>query len=304
MRACRHPAAFTLIELLVVVAIIGVLVSLLLPAVQRAREAAQCARCLANLQQLGIAVHHCNDVHGRLPPLYGDFAGLLGEFRHWNPDVYDSNGILIEPGYFDEPIYGSTVFAHLLPFIEQDNLHRRAIATTHLTWGDKNDANRDTPIAVYQCPSDPSPPDPYWAVGNYAANYQVFSLGGADEWHGKARLPQSVPDGLSGTILVAEKYNQCGPKGGSLWAVGPHSPTWMALFAYKVTGPASLFQAAPSPWNEACKPLVAQTPHPGAINLGLADGSARRLSTGVSAATWWAACTPDGGEVTRNDWAP
>jgi prepilin-type N-terminal cleavage/methylation domain-containing protein len=302
MRARRAAAGFTLIELLVVIAIIGVLVGLLLPAVQRVRESANRAQCLGNLKQIGLAMHNCNDVHGRLPPMFGEFAGLLGEFRHWNPDVYDESGQLVEEGYFDAPIYGSTVFAHLLPFIEQDNLHHRAIITTILTWGDRNDSNRNTIIKTYDCASDPSPPESSWAVGNYGANYQIFSFRAADGWQGAARLPQSVPDGLSSTVFFAERYNQCSEKGGSLWAVGAHSPTWMAMFAYKVTGPESKFQVTPDPWNAVCNPQRAQTPHPGGISIGLGDGSARTLSGSISGKTWWEACTPSGGETPGNDW--
>jgi prepilin-type N-terminal cleavage/methylation domain-containing protein len=299
----RH-AAFTLIELLVVMAIIGILVALLLPAVQRVREAASAKRCANNLRQIGLAVHHCNDTHGRLPPLYGTFAGLTGEFRNWNPDEYDDSTdppTLIKPGYYDDPVYGSSLFAHLLPFIEQDNLHRNAIATVIITWGDKNDGLRNILLYTYKCNSDPSPPNEHWAVGNYAANYQVFSLGGADGWQGAARIPVSVPDGLSNTIFFAEKYNSCGT-GGSLWAIGSYNTPWLAVFAHQSIGPASRFQTTPNPWKDVCDSNLAQTPHPAGIPVALGDGSARTLSSGLSPKTWWAACTPDAGEVLDNDW--
>jgi prepilin-type N-terminal cleavage/methylation domain-containing protein len=301
MQRRQSTNGFTLVELLVVIAIIGALVGLLMPAVQRAREAAHRAQCLGNVKQIGLALHNCNDIHGRLPPMFGEFAGLLGEFRHWNPDVYDDNGVLIEPGYFDAPIYGSPVLAHLLPYIERENLHRRAIITTYLTWGDRNDANRNTVIKVYECAADPSPPESSWAVGNYGANYQIFSLGAKDGWQGAARIPASIPDGLSGTVFFAERYNQCSEKGGSLWAVGAHSPTWMAMFAYKLTGPESKFQITPNPWNDVCDPKVAQSPHAGGITVGLGDGSARTISGSITGKTWWEACTPENGEALGAD---
>jgi prepilin-type N-terminal cleavage/methylation domain-containing protein len=302
MHARRQRTAFTLIELLVVIAIMGVLLALLLPAVQRARESANRTRCLSHLKQIGLALNNCNSVHGRMPPMFGEFAGLLGEFRHWNPDVLDGNGNVIEPGYFDYPVYGSSLFAHLLPYIEQENLHQRAIITTYLTWGDRNDLNRNLTIETFDCPSDPSPPESSWAVGNYGANYQVFSLGAPDGWQGSARLETSITDGLSTTVFFAERYNQCSPKGGSLWACGAHSPTWMAMFGYKLTGPDSKFQLKPTPWDSACDPRVAQSPHDGGIPIGLGDGSARVLSSTISGKTWWEACTPQKGEALGDDW--
>jgi prepilin-type N-terminal cleavage/methylation domain-containing protein len=300
----RCGAGFTLIELLVVIAIIGVLMALLLPAVQRVREAANRARCTNNLKQILLAIHNCHDTHDRLPPLYGEFAGLLGEFRNWNPDEYDYSTDpprLIRRGYFDPPVYGSPILAHLLPFIEQDNLHQLAIATTLRTWGDLRDDIRNTLIKTYQCPSDPSGPKKYWAVSNYGANYQVFSESTSKGWQGAARLPASVPDGLSNTIFFAEKYNRCGI-GGSFWAIGAYNITWMALFAHSVTGPESKFQLAPTPWDRVCDHALAQTPHLGGIQVGMGDGSVRTISPGISGPTWWALCTPDGNEVLGNDW--
>src|SRR5579871_4804756 len=85
--------AFTLIELLVVIAIIAILIGLLLPAVQKVREAANRAQCQNNLHQLAIACHNCNDVNGRLPPQAGTFGGA----------------------------YFAPLFFHLLPYVEQQN---------------------------------------------------------------------------------------------------------------------------------------------------------------------------------------
>ena len=96
--------AFTLIELLVVIAIIGILIGLLLPAVQKIREAAARLQCQNNLKQQALAVHNCNDTYKRLPPAIGWFA---------------SRGPAGSAGY-------GTVYFHLLPFIEQDNLHKNA----------------------------------------------------------------------------------------------------------------------------------------------------------------------------------
>jgi prepilin-type processing-associated H-X9-DG protein len=114
-------------------------------------------------------------------------------------------------------------------------------------------------------------------------------------------LPKSIPDGLSNTILFAERYYGCGA-GGSFWAMGNYNVPHMAVFAQSTVGPESLFQTTPNPWQNACDPALAQTPHQAGIQVAMADGSVRILSPSMSGATWWAACTPDGGEPMEGDW--
>src|SRR5262249_28982526 len=161
-------------ELLVVIAIIAILIGLLVPAVQRVREAAARIKCSNNLHQLAIATHNCNDTFGRMPPMAGTFGGA----------------------------YYAPLFFHLLPFIEQNNVWKMAswldytgkvggpppnsattinIGVIWPTWDSVNVGSmtwlRQSKIPVYQCPSDPSLGNCLdWCDGDssYAGNFQVF----------------------------------------------------------------------------------------------------------------------------------
>jgi prepilin-type N-terminal cleavage/methylation domain-containing protein len=173
--------AFTLIELLVVIAIIAILIGLLLPAIQKVREAAARAQCQNNFKQLGLAAHNYHDTNGKLP-----FAVYIGGgINNWN--VRDN--------------FGPTWAVMVLPFIEQDNLYKQVSANiqNYTTWvttgfnpltGNANGPGDSgwrviagTKIKTYTCPSESNtdifftytsavttPPNGNWARGNYAAN--------------------------------------------------------------------------------------------------------------------------------------
>ncbi len=136
----RFSRGFTLVELLVVIAVIGILVSLLLPAVQAAREAARRAECTNNLKQLGIALHHYHDVHRVLPPAWV-FTNVAPGARN------------------DYPYWGWSVM--IMPFLEQQTVANQlqpgrnqlvnAIATPALI------SVLRTPVKVFHCPSDNAP---------------------------------------------------------------------------------------------------------------------------------------------------
>lgn len=172
----KRCAAFTLVELLVVIAIIAILIGLLLPAVQRVREAANRAKCTNNLKQLGLAAHTYHDVNGSFP------VGVRMPYALENIDPIT--------GGASNP-FGPNWAVYLLPFIEQSNLYQLAdvnsypgttnlgnFASYNLTWRQVRGAT----VPTYLCPSDVgatvepftspfgAPPEAGWARGNYACN--------------------------------------------------------------------------------------------------------------------------------------
>jgi len=277
---------FTLIELLVVIAIIAILIGLLLPAVQKVREAAARTQSSNNLKQLALAMHSCADANQEnMPGLYGNFPGTNGAF--------------------------GTVFFHLLPYIEQDNIYKGA--NGYVYNNNSNAGGQPThylPIKSYQAPGEGSTSGGQiwaggWAISNYGANYNVFGgnvTEGSWSWDAKPRLPASFsPDGTSNTMIFAEKYARCGGSGGSLWAHGNWNPAWMSMFgSYWAGGTGVTFQATPT--QAQCNPYQAQSFSTAGIQVGMGDGSARMVSAGVSSTTWWFATTPRGGEVLGSDW--
>ncbi|HEY7313708.1 MAG TPA: DUF1559 domain-containing protein [Gemmataceae bacterium] len=313
--------AFTLIELLVVIAILAILIGLLLPAVQKVREAANRTQCGNHLKQLGLAAHNYHDVHQHLPPGIGYYPTA-------------TNGVF------------GTYHFHLLPYLEQDNLYRLALGSvpfpppagpTTVYYPGNNGVHRQ-PVRIFLCPSDPSVgPGGTVAIDGetfgascYVPNGLVSGMGPPSPGPQGRTAFATITDGTSNTILHAEKYARCTntamppafQDGGTAWSYStalifawqpqPMTPPAKAfqpgfaiaalanLGAPDAIGPGSRFQVRPR--EGSCDPTRASTAHTGGILVGLVDGSIRTLAPGMSGPTWWAAVTPSGNEVLGSDW--
>ncbi len=305
-------SAFTLIELLVVIAIIAILIGLLLPAVQKVREAAGRTRCMNHVKQITLATHNAHETYGVLPPL-GVNDKFAGQIQSKSP--------LRVRGPF-EGATGPTVFFWLLPYLEQGPLFEGANRDVNAVVGGRPVYGSAPP--VYLCPSDPLGGTVYpttndgagdWAATNYAANYLVFGDPAAGRIDGRPSLPATFADGASNTVCFAERYRGCtcggdinGPTAfANLWA--DSNFWWRPAFCINTTD-----QTPTGPGYPACRPFQvrpdyltgcdsarAQTPHTGMV-VGLGDGSARIISAGISPATWASACDPRDGTPLGEDW--
>ena len=299
---------FTLIELLVVIAIIGVLIALLLPAVQAAREAARRSQCTNNMKQLGLGVHNYNDVQKKLPPGGG-----------------------IKPTTWSTPFRGS-FHVHLLPYIEFQTLFSNYNLTDEALHVDDQKLKSDgttliasTLVDTYLCPSDTHNrfnsggyalhnynasagsvanavnPSTNCNAGTWINNYAIIKTDTVEKSGPFSRQRRQyrmadVTDGLSKTIFIGEIRPDCSAHASGGWGYSNNGSGYSSTI-YPINSntcePASADPCRkPDNWNIE---LGFRSRHPSGANFLLGDGSVHFLTESINHTTYqWLGGKSDG----------
>jgi prepilin-type N-terminal cleavage/methylation domain-containing protein/prepilin-type processing-associated H-X9-DG protein len=308
---------FTIIELLVTIAIIAVLVALLLPAVQSAREAGRRIQCTSNLKQVALAMLNYHDAVGTLPP------GRKG----WGWGTWQ---IFVLPYIEQQPLYNA--YNQL-----GDSINDVTLDSLLLYMGPVNETVTTERLAVFTCPTDtPNAPLEDVTSHNYGCNYgntdiyadpnlngvvfggAPFGDIGADPTHPNSGTQTvrvaSIIDGTSHTMLAAEVvegqgadlrgFTWYGPNSGFTSYLGPNSTqpdvlTEQSQCVYPFSA------NPPCTWNTVQDDVpvyfASRSRHPGGVNVVLADGSVRFIKNQVNLAVWRALSTTQGREIISDD---
>ncbi len=290
-----HRRAFSLIELLVVIAIIAILIALLLPAIQKVREAASRTECANHLKQLGLALHHYHDNHGRFPP---------ATYQEPEPKMH-------------------AWAAYVLPYIEQEALARRYVWDK--SWDDSaNQAAVSATVPVFLCPSAPADRDNSEAGQTYGAcDYSplaevdpgLIATGLLAPWQGNragvmtfghgSRIT-AITDGTSNTLLVAEDAGrpQLWQKGRAVGTTGVAG--WASA---NIRTPINLDGFSPDGMSEFGPCAIncnngheVYAFHTSGANAVFADGRVQFLRETINIQVMAAIVTRAGGEVSGSDW--
>jgi len=300
---------FTLIELLVVIAIIAILVGLLLPAVQKVREASAKTKCQHNLKQVALAAHSAHGANNFFPPLCAPNQGTK-----ITTAAQPYNGV-----------NGFTVITFLLPHLEQEKLYQDCLPITYFSENYPSDAI----LKVLMCPADPAGNlgrglydgiggPKRWGTSNYAANFFAFGnpslTTDAAAVQGANNLSSGFPDGASYTLMFTEKYANCTNLNDTtkvytvLWADA--TSAWRPAFCLNnvnrtwdnpANSSCAIFQVRPN-WLTECDTSRAQSGHSGGIAVALVDGSVRMVNASISPTTWANVANPRDGLTIGSDW--